>query len=153
MKFEALNAIALFEGAKGLLALLVAVGINVVAGQDLYQLTERLMQTWSLSTDNHYLGLLLRFIDTITHQSVTLITLIAILYASFRFIMAYGLWRKLRWTEWFAFISGSLYIPFELHAIYQNISVVSVSILLFNLLIIGYLYWVLKPDSDHTLDG
>lgn len=153
MKFEALNAIALFEGAKGLLALLVAVGINVVAGQDLYQLAERLMQTWSLSTDNHYLGLLLRLIDTITHQSVTLITLIAILYASFRFIMAYGLWRKLRWTEWFAFISGSLYIPFELHAIYQNISIVSVSILLFNLLVIGYLYWVLKRDSGHTLDG
>ena len=147
MKFEGLNAIALFEGIKGVLALFVVVSVNVLAGRDLHQLAEQMMAKWSISTTNHYVSLVLSMIESVTHKSLVLVTAIALLYACFRFVMAYGLWHRLRWTEWFAFISGSLYIPFELYALYQTPSFIHVSILLFNLVVVMYLYWVLKRGA------
>ncbi|MCW4629828.1 MULTISPECIES: DUF2127 domain-containing protein [Marinomonas] len=147
MKFEGLNAIALLEGIKGVLALFLVVSVNVLAGRDLHQLAEQLMAQWSISTTNHYVSLVLSMIESVTHKSLVLVTAIALLYACFRFVMAYGLWHRLRWTEWFAFISGSLYIPFELYALYQTPSFIHVSILLFNLVVVMYLYWVLKRGA------
>lgn len=150
MKFEGLNAIALLEGIKGVLALFVVVSVNVLAGRDLHQLAEQMMAQWSISTTNHYVSLVLSLIESVTHKSLVLVTSIALLYACFRFVMAYGLWHRLRWTEWFAFISGSLYIPFELYAIYQTPSLIHVSILLFNLIVVMYLYWVLKRGAKSS---
>lgn len=150
MKFEGLNAIALLEGIKGVLALFVVVSVNVLAGRDLHQLAEQMMAQWSISTTNHYVSLVLSLIESVTHKSLVLVTSIALLYACFRFVMAYGLWHRLRWTEWFAFISGSLYIPFELYAIFQTPSLIHVSILLFNLIVVMYLYWVLKRGAKSS---
>ncbi|MCZ7627423.1 MAG: DUF2127 domain-containing protein [Candidatus Methylomirabilis sp.] len=36
-------------------------------------------------------------------------------YASVRFVEAYGLWLERRWAEWFAAVSGGIYIPFEIY--------------------------------------
>ena len=71
MKFEGLNAIALLEGIKGVLALLVAIGVNALAGQDLYQLTEQVLRQWSLSPSHHYLALFLDLVGKLTRQSLT----------------------------------------------------------------------------------
>lgn len=147
MKFEGLNAIALLEGIKGVLALCIVTIVNVLAGRDFHHLAEQMMTHWPISTSNHYLSVFLHFIERVTHKNLLLVTLILLLYASFRFVMAYGLWHRLRWTEWFAFISGSLYIPFELYAIYQTPSLVHFLLLLVNLVVVTYLYWVLKRGA------
>ncbi|WP_421850487.1 DUF2127 domain-containing protein [Marinomonas sp.] len=144
MKFEGLKAIALIDGVKGVLALCLALSVNAIAKQDLHQLAAQVMRNWPISPSNYYVDLLLTFVERATQQDHVLVISISLMYASFRFVIAYGLWHKLRWTEWFAFISGSLYIPFELYAIYQNTNLVNVSILLFNLMVVAYLYWVLK---------
>jgi len=144
MKFEGLKAIAIMDGIKGVLALCVALSVTTIAKQDLHQLAAQTMKNWPISPTNHYVSLLLTFIEKLTHQNLILVISIALMYASFRFVIAYGLWHKLRWTEWFAFISGSLYIPFELYVIYQTPNLVNSSILLFNLMVVTYLYWVLK---------
>jgi uncharacterized membrane protein (DUF2068 family) len=144
MKFKGLKAIAVVDGVKGLLALFLALSVNVIAKQDLHQLAAQIMQNWPISPNNYYVNLLLTFVEKIIQQDHVLVIIISLMYACFRFVIAYGLWHKLRWTEWFAFISGSLYIPFELYAIYQNPSHVNVAVLLFNLIVVAYLYWVLK---------
>ncbi|WP_137170074.1 DUF2127 domain-containing protein [Marinomonas sp. FW-1] len=144
MKFEGLKAIAVVDGVKGLLALCLALSVNVIAKQDLHHLAAQLMQNWPISPNNYYVNLSLNFIEKLTQQDQVLVITVALMYSCFRFVIAYGLWHKLRWTEWFAFVSGSLYLPFELHAIYQNPSHVNFAILLFNLIVVAYLYWVLK---------
>lgn len=144
MKFEGLKAIAIVDGVKGVLALCLALSVNAIAKQDLHQLAAEVMQNWPISPSNYYVNLLLTFVEKATQQDHILVISISLMYACFRFVIAYGLWHKLRWTEWFAFISGSLYIPFELYAIYQNPNYVNFAILLFNLVVVAYLYWVLK---------
>lgn len=144
MKFEGLKAIAVIDGIKGILALCVALSVRVIAKQDLHQLADQVMKNWPISPNNYYVNLLLNFIEKLAQQDQMLVITFSLMYACFRFVIAYGLWHKLRWTEWFAFISGSLYIPFELYAIEQNPNLVNFSILLFNLMVVAYLYWVLK---------
>ncbi|MBU2236505.1 MAG: DUF2127 domain-containing protein, partial [Gammaproteobacteria bacterium] len=42
-------------------------------------------------------------------------------------------------------------IPFELYAIYQTPNLVNFSVLLFNLMVVAYLYWVLKRGEKALL--
>ena len=155
MKFEGLNAIAIIEGIKGVFALLIAIGLNKLAGQDLHQLTTQSFEVWGISPTSQYSVKLLDFIDTISQKNLLFVTLVAFIYGISRFVMMYGLWHKLRWVEWFAFLSGSAYIPFELYAIYQDVNVFSCLALLINLVIVTYLYWVLKYKDkvDQALSG
>lgn len=148
MKFDGLHALALIEGFKGVIALLLVTGVYLLSGQDLHAIMLEKMQSWSISEQSHYAQWLLMLADKVSQGRVPMFTSLALLYASFRFVMAYGLWLQLRWTEWFAFVSGCLYIPFELYAIYQDVHKLSSwMILLFNLMVVSYLYWVLKRDK------
>lgn len=148
MKFQGLNAIALLEGIKGILALSVAIGVNALVGEDLHQLTLDLMLKWGISPIGDYPQAILKMVDKVSNNSLILVTLVTLIYGVFRFVLAYGLWNELLWIEWFAFITASLYIPFELYAIYQDLNIFSVSALLVNLVIAGYLFRVLKRSNN-----
>jgi uncharacterized membrane protein (DUF2068 family) len=150
MKFQGLNAIALLEGFKGILALSVAIGVNALVGKDLHQLALDFMSEWGISPVGHYPKVILMMVDKISNNSLILVTSVALIYGVFRFVLAYGLWNQLLWIEWFAFITASLYIPFELYAIYQDINVFSLSALLINLVIAGYLFRVLKRGGNKS---
>jgi uncharacterized membrane protein (DUF2068 family) len=58
-------------------------------------------------------------------------------YAVVRFIEAYGLWRGRRWAEWFAAISGGVYIPFELYELFRGEIWLSVAAIVVNLFVVG----------------
>ena len=148
MKFEGLHALALLEGIKGLIALALVSIVYLLAGQDLHEMVLERMRALSITEQSHYAQWLLMLADKVSQGRFPMFTALALLYASFRFVMAYGLWLQLRWTEWFAFVSGCLYIPFELYAIYQDPSkLTNWLILLFNLMVVSYLFWVLKRDK------
>ena len=144
MKYEGLHAIAVLEGVNGVLALLVAASVILLTGEDLHTIVQQDVNLGPLSFSIHHIRTVLLFVEKLMQNNLILVVVIALMYASFRFVMAFGLWHRLRWTEWFAFISGSLYIPFEIYALYHQLNVINVSILLFNLAIVSYLYWVLR---------
>ncbi|MBJ7537328.1 DUF2127 domain-containing protein [Marinomonas transparens] len=151
MTLIGLNAIALLEGFKGLLALLIAVGVNSLAGANFHHTLETSMLQLNMVPTDEYPSLLLGIVEGITRENVIFVTLLASLYACVRFVVAYGLWHRLRWTEWFAFLSGSIYIPFELYAIYEEANVLTVGVLALNVIIVAYMYWVLKQNSKTTV--
>ncbi|MFT6978268.1 MAG: uncharacterized membrane protein (DUF2068 family) [Shewanella psychromarinicola] len=62
-----------------------------------------------------------------------------------RFIEAYGLWHNMRWTQWFALLSGAIYLPFEFYEMMSHFSLLSVIVLLINLVVVMYMYFVLFP--------
>jgi uncharacterized membrane protein (DUF2068 family) len=66
-------------------------------------------------------------------------------YTLIRFIEAYGLWHNLRWTQWFALVSGAIYLPLELYEVVNHFNLMSVVVLIINLLVVGYMYLVLFP--------
>jgi len=59
------------------------------------------------------------------------------------FVEAYGLWNELHWAEWFAVISGAVYVPFEVVAVIDHPHWIRFAVLNGNLLVVFYILWIL----------
>lgn len=147
MNVSGLGVIAVLEACKGVLALLVAVGVHALAGVDLHQVALNVFAYLHLAASNHYVEMSLHSIDKITNSGLTMVTTIALGYALIRFIESYGLWHQMRWTEWFAFLSGAVYLPFEIYEVVNDQNAITIGVLVINLVVVSYMYYVLKSGS------
>lgn len=135
--FSTVRAVALFEAAKGTLVLLTGFGALSLIHHDAQRFAEQLVGHLHLNPAKHYPRI---FIDTAAHLTDARLWMLAILAATYglvRFVEAYGLWRGRRWAEWFAAVSGGIYIPFELYELFQGINWLSLGALVANVLIVG----------------
>ncbi|OLC92083.1 MAG: hypothetical protein AUH86_19685 [Acidobacteria bacterium 13_1_40CM_4_58_4] len=57
----------------------------------------------------------------------------ALVYSAVRFTEAYGLWHQREWAQWFALLSGSLYLPGELYSLLHYSSPLKWMILAINI--------------------
>jgi uncharacterized membrane protein (DUF2068 family) len=138
-KLSGLRTIALLEAAKGGLAFIVAIGLHTLTGQNLQLVAERLVTHLHLNPASHYPNVLITAAAQVSDDNVYFLAAGVILYTLIRFIEAYGLWHQKRWTEWFALISGAVYIPFEIREIIIYFNFLTVSALLVNLVVVAYL--------------
>lgn len=67
-----------------------------------------------------------------------------------RFIEAYALWGERRWAEWFAAVSGAIYVPFELYELLHRFSGLAVTALAVNLAVVGAMIGALRRVSAET---
>ncbi len=135
--FSTVRAVALFEAAKGTLVLLTGFGALSLIHHDAQRFAEQLVGHLHLNPAKHYPRI---FIDTAAHLTDARLWMLATLAATYglvRFVEAYGLWRGRRWAEWFAAVSGGIYIPFELYELFQGINWLSLGALVANVLIVG----------------
>ena len=58
-----------------------------------------------------------------------------------RFIEAYGLWQVRAWAEWFAIVSGGVYLPIELYELVRHATGVKAVVLVVNTGIVAYLVY------------
>jgi uncharacterized membrane protein (DUF2068 family) len=73
-----------------------------------------------------------------------------VLYATVRFVEAYGLWRARGWAEWLAAVSGAIYIPFELYEIARGVSWIKVAALVLNVVIVAFMVYALRQRHVGT---
>lgn len=138
-----LHIVALFEGAKGILVLIAGFGLLTLVHRDIHQAAEELVRRLHMNPAHHYPKI---FIDAATHVTDTRLWVLsasAILYATVRFIEAYGLWRRQPWAEWFAVLTGGIYIPIEMYELLKGITWAKIVVLTVNTGIVGYLAYVL----------
>ena len=149
-KLNGLRTIAILEAAKGGLAFIVALGLHVLVGQDLQLVAERVVTHLHLTPASHYPNVLITVAAQVSDKNVNLVAAGVILYTLIRFIEAYGLWHQKPWTEWFALISGAVYIPFEIREIIIYFNFLTVSALLVNLVVVVYLMHLMfkSPRSE-----
>src|ERR1051325_3951434 len=138
-----LRTVAVLEATKGALALIVGFGLLSLIHHDAEHFAEHLVRNAHLNPASHYPRI---FIEAANHLADTRLSLIAAgaaSYALVRFIEAYGLWHGRRWAEWFATLSGSIYIPYELLALHRHVGWISVSAFLLNVAIVAFMVFVL----------
>jgi len=136
------RSIAAFEASKGVLVLLVGFGLLHLVHRDLQTFAEKLVRLGHLNPARHYPRV---FIDAASRTSdarLKALAGLAFLYSLARFVEAYGLWRMRRWAQWFAIISGGIYIPLEVFEIAAHLSALRVLALLVNVAIVAYLLYV-----------
>lgn len=149
-----LKAIAIIEAFKGLLSLLVGFGLHALAGQNLEQVAENLVRHTHLNPASHFPNIFIHAASSISSTNIQLIVLGAFAYAIVRFVEAYGLWKGFVWTEWFALVTGAIYLPFEVYEIVFHPHVLSVGVFLLNLIVVGYMANVLhtKRKERYSLN-
>jgi uncharacterized membrane protein (DUF2068 family) len=150
----ALRAVASFELAKGLVVLLLGFGAVSLVHKDAWDAAEAVLRFLHVNPDHHrYAQVFLNLADNITDAKLWALAGGALAYSIIRFIEAYGLWRERTWAEWFALISGALYVPFEAYEVVRRTTPIHVAVLLINLGIVFYmLYLRLSARAEELRD-
>lgn len=139
-----LRTVALLEAAKGLLVLVAGIGVLSFVHHDAQWVAERLVGHLHLNPASRYPRIFLEFAAQATDSRLRTLAALAAGYASVRFVEAYGLWLERRWAEWFAAVSGGIYIPFEIYELLYGESWLSFAALLGNIIVVGLMIQALS---------
>jgi uncharacterized membrane protein (DUF2068 family) len=136
-----LRAVATFEALKGAAVLILGIML-LVFHTHVQDLTENLLYHLHVDFDRRFGHMLLDAASTINSARRWTIGAAVGSYASVRFIEAWGLWNQRVWAEWFALLSGALYLPWEFLKLVERVDWDRVAVLAINLIIIGYMLFI-----------
>jgi uncharacterized membrane protein (DUF2068 family) len=145
MRFSrVLRTVAVFEAAKGLLVLMLGFGLISLLHRNIQQMAQQLIAHFNLNPEHHYSRIFIDLAGQLNDGRLWLLAGFALLYTVVRFIEAFGLWHARPWAEWFAALSGGIYIPFELHELWHRPSLITAATLLVNLAIVLLMIYGLR---------
>lgn len=143
---KALRPIAIFEAFKGAVVLIAGFGMLGFLGRDADVFAEQLVHRMHLDPAKHYPQVFIQAMSDLTNTRLWLMAGFAALYATIRFVEAYGLWHERRWAEWFAAFSGSIYVPVEIYELFRHFTWLKVAALVLNLIVVLYMVWLLTES-------
>jgi len=137
-----LRAVAVFEAAKGILVLAAGFGVLSLLHHDAERAAESVVRHLHLNPARHYPQIFLEAAKHVTDRRLWFLASGAFAYAVVRAVEAYGLWRARVWAEWFAILSGAIYVPVEIYGLARHASGLKAAVLVINLGIVAYVSWV-----------
>lgn len=143
MKSTAKNgvrAIAIFEAVKGGIGLIAGFGLLSLMHRDIADFAEDLVGFLHLNSEGRLAHRIVETITRLNPANIKIFFALSLAYATIRFVEAYGLWRLRAWAEWFAIISGLVYIPIEIYELVHKPTFTRAGILLINIAMVVYLY-------------
>lgn len=143
-----LAAIAVFKLVKGVLLLLLGLGLLKLMHADIATLFSRFIETLHLNADSRIIHALVLKVDSLQPHSVLVAGLVSLGYAGMLLLEGVGLWLERSWAAYLTVISTSVLLPFELYEVIEHVTLLRVGVLLLNLVIVLYLLMQLK---HHTL--
>lgn len=138
-----LRGVAFFEALKGVLALVGAFWVLSLRHKDLLKVAEHMLRRFHIAPDRHAAHLLMHFAEKINGKDLRIVLLLFLVYAAIRFTEAAGLWLEKEWAEWFALISGTIYVPVEITELIRHPNLTTWGVLTINMLIVLYMAWLL----------
>jgi uncharacterized membrane protein (DUF2068 family) len=142
-----LHIVALFEGAKGLLVLIVGFGLLSFIHKDIHEAAMRLVEHIHLNPASHYPRIFLDLTERINDTKLWGMAMAATMYFVVRMVEAVGLWLRKTWAEWFAVLTGGMYIPIEIFEVARNVTWPRVTVLIVNLCVVSYLLFILIKNG------
>jgi uncharacterized membrane protein (DUF2068 family) len=134
------HVIAIFEAVKGTLGIAAGFGILSLLHRDIPAFAADLIEVLHLNSESHLAHRIVETVTRLNPSNLKIFFILALVYSAVRFVEAYGLWRLRAWAEWFAIISGALYVPVEIYEVFQKFTVFRVGVLLVNIGVVIYLY-------------
>ncbi len=128
-----LHVVALVEGAKGLLALLGASGLELVEPVSLLRWVDALIARFQFNPEHGVFAWLQRSINP---ESLHFAAAAIAAYGLLHLVEAWGLWRARAWASWLGCITASLYLPFEVHALATHPGWLELAVLSINLIVV-----------------
>ncbi len=143
---KGLRVVAVFEAFKGAIVLIVGFGLLSFLGRDAEVFAERLVNRLHLDPEHHYPAIFIQAAADLTNTRLWMIAGFAAVYATVRFFETYGLWHGRRWAEWFAALSGGIYIPIEIYELFRHATWLKAAALVINVIVVAYMVWLLTEN-------
>jgi uncharacterized membrane protein (DUF2068 family) len=122
---------------------LLGFGAVSLVHKDAWDVAEAVLRFLHVNPDHHrYAQVFLNLADNLTDAKLWAMAAGATAYSIVRFVESYGLWRERAWAEWFALISGALYVPFEAYELVRRPTLIHVAVLVINLGIVFYMLYL-----------
>ncbi len=134
-----LRTVAALEAAKGILVLLLGFGVLALMHKNLDDVAERLTEILRVNPEGRLSNLFLHAANQATDKTLWVLAIGALVYATVRFVEAFGLWRGREWAQWFALLSGALYLPGELYSLLRHPRPLKWAVVAANALIVLYM--------------
>jgi uncharacterized membrane protein (DUF2068 family) len=134
-----LRLVALFEFAKGLLVLLLGLGLIAYIHGDIQDVAEELLLHLHLNPASRIPGVFLMLVERVANVDMWFLALGAFTYATIRIAEGIGLWFDKAWAEWLGVASGLIYVPFELYHLAHGVTTLKVVTFGLNILVVAIL--------------
>ncbi len=137
-----LRAVAVFEAAKGIVVILLAAGLLSLLHKDYEDIAERMLIHLHINAEHRVGSAVLRAASRMTDARLWGIAAGAVAYAAVRFTEAWGLWNRRVWAEWFALLSGAMYLPWEIVKLVERPNWLHSTVFLVNVAILLYMIYI-----------
>ena len=134
-----LEAIAVFEAVKGAFILAAGIGLLALVHKDLPDIADHLVHHMHLNPEGQLSHAFQHAASGTSDAKLRAMAGGALAYSVVRFVEAYGLWNARVWAEWFAILSGALYLPWEIYEVSVHSSPVRWLVFTANIVILLYL--------------
>lgn len=142
-----LHLVAIFEGLKGLLVLLVGFELLTFIHRDIHLAAMGLVTHFHLNPASHYPRIFLDLSEHVTDTKLWALAIAALVYCLVRMVEAVGLWLNKSWAEWFAVLTGGIYIPVELFEVVHGVTWPKITVLAVNAIVVLYLSFVMIGEG------
>jgi len=139
-----LRAVAAFEAFKGAIVLIAGFGLARLVHHDVQHIAERLVHRMHLDAAKRYPRIFLDLAASVSDGQLWALAALALAYAAFRFVEAYGLWFGRRWGQWVAALSGGIYVPVEIYELGRGFSWFKLGALILNAVVVAYMCQLLR---------
>lgn len=137
-----LRGVAIFEAGKGALALLMGFLLLILRHRDMEGVARHILEFLHISPDRRLYHYIIQGAGRVTPHGIWFFAFGIVVYATIRFVEAGGLWLEREWAEWFALLSGSMYLPWEIYELARRQSWIKWVIFAINIVIVLYLLWL-----------
>lgn len=145
---KVVRTVAIFEAAKGLLVLAAGFGLLTLLHRDARVVAQEFVGRLHLNPSRRFAGIFIEAASHVTDKHLWFYASLAFIYAAFRLLEAYGLWRERAWAEWLALISGAVYLPIEIYELIVRVTWVRVTVLTLNVAIVIFMAQVLLRSLE-----
>jgi len=148
-----LRSIAAFEALKGVVVLAAGFGVLTLLHKDAVDVAEHWVRKLHINPSGHLSRVFLDAAEKVTDGRLWAAAAAALVYATVRLVEAYGLWNARVWAEWFALLSGTLYLPWEIYEVALRPSPGKVAVFVTNLAVVLYMLYVRVRATHQIEDG
>ena len=136
-----LRAVASFEAFKGAAVILLGI-VLLMYHSHAEDMAESLLDHLHIGEDRRIGQMLMHAASQVSDARLWTIAGAALAYATVRFVEAWGLWHRRIWAEWFALLSGAMYLPLEILKVAQRATAERVIVLCMNVVIVLYMLFI-----------
>lgn len=131
--------IALFKLTKGVLLLIVGIGLHRLLHRDVANTVGHWVDVLRVDPDNRYIHRLLTHVLAVTPAQLRAASVGTFVYAGLLLTEGIGLLLRKRWAEYFTIITTAGLIPLEIYELVHHLTAAKIVILAVNAAIVVYL--------------